>query len=146
MIEAVLSGAKAAADYVAEIPKRIQAAERKGIRTASSIVKRTYAALVSFRGGKAPAGQLGTDTGDYKRGIRVKTFQYRDKSWGGSIKVRNQRGFVERLHATGYSIRRTRGGPAIARVEARAPGAAALARHEAEIGNIIEQAVQEALN
>ena len=103
-------------------------------------MRKTFRANASFAGGSAPAGKLAIRTGAYRKSIKLKTFQYRDRTWGAALKVRGQRGFVFRLHETGYVTRK--GGR---KVGARQPGQTALTAHHREIPVLIERFIADAL-
>ena len=130
--------ADAAIEVFKEVGKRVNKAQRTGIRKAGGVVRKTFRANVSVTG-TAGAGKLALRSGQYRKGLKLKTFQYKNKSWGASIRVRGQHGFVFRLHETGYT---DRGG---GQVVARQPGQAALKQHASEIPVMIERFVKEAL-
>ena len=130
--------AGAAADFAKQIDKRISKAQRSGMRKAGGVVRKTFKQQVGFRGESAPRGQLGTRTGLYRKNIKLKTFQYKNKTWGASLKVKGERAFVFRLHEDGYTARGTS-------VAARMPGQEALKTHAARIPKLIEGFIDGAL-
>ena len=131
--------AGAAADLAKEIDKRVSKAQRSGVRKAGGLVRKTFKQRVGFRGESAPRGQLGTRTGLFRKSIKLKTFQYGNKTWGASLKVKGRRSFVFRLHEDGYTL------PGGTSIDGRKPGQAALEDHAAEIPRLLERFIEDAL-
>ena len=128
----------AAADFAKEIDKRVSKAQRSALRKAGVVVRKTFKSRAGFRGADAPIGQLGTRAGLLRKNIKLKTFQYGNKTWGSSVKVKGRRAFVFRLHESGYDAKGTT-------VQARAPGRAALEEHQSEIPKLLDRFIQDAL-
>ena len=128
-----------AVDFGKKVEKGVSKAQRSGMRKTGGALRKTFKKLVSFRGAVAPIGQLGTRTGLFKKLIKLKTFQYSNKTWGASLKVKKPRDFVFRLQENGF---RLAGGRMVA---ARGPGQATLAKHADEIPALIERFTADAM-
>lgn len=97
---------------------------------------------LSFTGGKAPLGQLGTRTGRTRSKVRARFWKGQDGLLNGAVKVMGDRAYIARFNEKGTKSHGRHGGPLPARLMFETVGRAIRGQVEGALVDALERNLQ----